>query len=40
MDVLIDIRARVSKVLEPLRSEKTIGSSLDAQVFIAFEGNQ
>lgn len=38
MDVLIDIRARVSKVLEPLRSEKTIGSSLDAQVFIAFEG--
>jgi isoleucyl-tRNA synthetase len=35
---LLEMRSKVSKVLEELRNEKTIGSSLDAQVCIVTSG--
>ena len=35
---LLEVRSQVSKVLEDLRKEKVIGSSLDAQVTITAEG--
>ena len=36
-EILLEIRSQVSKVLENLRKEKVIGSSLDAQVIITAE---
>ncbi len=39
-DTLLEIRSQVSKILEDLRAEKIIGSSLEAKVFIAAKGEK
>tara|TARA_B100000749_G_scaffold280894_1_gene280508 strand:+ start:64653 stop:67421 length:2769 start_codon:yes stop_codon:yes gene_type:complete len=37
-EVLLDVRSKVSKVLEEVRNEKVIGSSLDARVVLTANG--